>query len=53
MEWIIAVIVITGIIAAIFYFGRDIRSSTGGGHSGAPADAPVEVVVDLPAAAGL
>ena len=50
MEWIIAAIVISAVIAAIVYFGRDIRSSTGG-HSGAPADAPVEVVTDLPGAA--
>ncbi len=52
MEWIIAVLVITIVLGAIIYFGRDIRSSTGG-HSGAPVDAPAEVVVDLaPALAG-
>lgn len=40
MEWILAVIVFLLVLAGIFYFFGDIRSTLGGGggHSGAPAD---------------
>ncbi len=44
MEWIIAIVVIVGIIAAIFVIFADVRTPLGG-HSGlAPEPVPVEVV---------
>lgn len=44
-EWIIALVVIAAIVAAVLYFGRNLRG-TGGGHSGDPArvDGIVEIV---------
>ena len=44
MEWVLLVLVALLIIAAIVYFGRDVRDS--GGNSG-EGPAPVEVVIDL------
>lgn len=38
MQWVGIVVVALIVMAGIFYFGRDFRSNTGGGHSGAPAD---------------
>lgn len=40
MEWILAGIVFFLVLGAIFYFGRGLRSTGGGGH-GAPLPAPV------------
>lgn len=42
MEWVLAGMVFVAILGAIFYFGRDFSSpSGGGGHSGLPAEAPI------------
>ncbi|MFK7919664.1 MAG: hypothetical protein AB8G14_16435 [Ilumatobacter sp.] len=44
MQWVGIVVVALIVMAGIFYFGRDFRSNTGGGHSGAPADGVAAVV---------
>jgi hypothetical protein len=49
MQWVLVVVAALAIMGGVFYFGRDARSDLGGGggHSGAPADAPA-VVIDIP-----
>jgi hypothetical protein len=48
MQWVLVVVAALAIMVGVFYLGRDVRSNTGGGgHSGAPADAPA-VVIDAP-----
>ena len=49
MQWVLVIVAGLAIMGGLFYFGRDVRSDLGGGgHSGAPADAPA-VVLDEPA----
>lgn len=46
MEWVLAVIVFLLVLALIFYFFGDLRSTLGGGggHSGAPLDVVVDAL---------
>ncbi len=46
MQWLLVVLAGIAIIGAILYFGRDLRSNTGGGHSGAPVAAVATVEFD-------
>ena len=47
LQWTLVIIAGLAVMAAIFYFGRDVRSDLGGGHSGAPVDVAA-VVIDAP-----
>lgn len=47
MQWFLVIVAGLAILGGIFYFGRDVRSNFGGGgggHSGAPVDAPTVVI---------
>ena len=46
MQWVIVTIIGLVIIGAIFYFGRDVTSNLGGGHSGAPATVELVEVIE-------
>lgn len=41
IEWTLAIIVFLVVLAAVFYFGRGLRTAGGGGNSKPPADAPI------------
>ena len=44
MEWVLAGIIFVAILGAIFYFSSP---SSGGGHSGLPAEAPIVQLDDF------
>jgi len=44
MQWALVIVAALAILGGILYFGRGVQSNYGGGHSGAPADAPAVVI---------
>ncbi|MGB3736185.1 MAG: hypothetical protein WA964_14600 [Ilumatobacter sp.] len=43
LQWLLAIVLALGVMGAVFYFGRDVRSD----YNGAPAEAPAVVIDTL------